>query len=208
MAHGLPCSPSVPGLLQAASHNCIGLQPFSARLLQCIFGTSPACPVRQEGPFLCAGNFPKSVCTSVNECMCHGIPDTRILQDGDIVNVDVTVYYKVRRCCLSLVAPKSADAAAHIVWQGLKCTAEMQPELTDKPSRSEPKAYSWLGNGHHRASCSVDCPTPLCIWACCLPAHTLLPPPCRAIMVTPRACTMLARSLTRQSSSVKQQSTL
>ena len=34
--------------------------------------------------------FPKSVCTSVNEEICHGIPDDRTLKDGDIVNVDVT----------------------------------------------------------------------------------------------------------------------
>lgn len=38
------------------------------------------------------GRFPKSVCTSVNECLCHGIPDSRPLKDGDIVNIDVTVY--------------------------------------------------------------------------------------------------------------------
>ncbi|KAK3122964.1 hypothetical protein QOZ80_8AG0621180 [Eleusine coracana subsp. coracana] len=38
------------------------------------------------------GGFPKSVCTSVNECNCHGIPDSRALQDGDIINIDVTVY--------------------------------------------------------------------------------------------------------------------
>jgi len=36
--------------------------------------------------------FPKSVCTSVNNVACHGIPDSRLLEDGDIVNVDVTVY--------------------------------------------------------------------------------------------------------------------
>lgn len=77
------------------------------------------------------GGFPKSVCTSVNECMCHGIPDSRQLQvrnalqgapctvlnpfltnfcffpgelrtdvfllwqDGDIINIDVTVYLNV-----------------------------------------------------------------------------------------------------------------
>jgi methionyl aminopeptidase len=35
---------------------------------------------------------PKSVCTSVNEVICHGIPDSRPLCDGDIVNLDVTVY--------------------------------------------------------------------------------------------------------------------
>jgi methionyl aminopeptidase len=37
--------------------------------------------------------YPKSVCTSVNEVICHGIPDSRELQDGDIVNLDVTVFY-------------------------------------------------------------------------------------------------------------------
>jgi methionyl aminopeptidase len=34
--------------------------------------------------------FPKSVCTSVNEVICHGIPSDRLLEDGDIINVDVT----------------------------------------------------------------------------------------------------------------------
>jgi methionyl aminopeptidase len=36
--------------------------------------------------------FPKSLCTSVNEVICHGIPDSSVLQDGDIVNCDVTIY--------------------------------------------------------------------------------------------------------------------
>ena len=36
--------------------------------------------------------FPKSICTSINNVMCHGIPDDRILQSSDLVNVDVTVY--------------------------------------------------------------------------------------------------------------------
>lgn len=36
--------------------------------------------------------FPKSVCTSVNEVVCHGIPGNRVLHDGDIINVDVTSY--------------------------------------------------------------------------------------------------------------------
>ncbi|KAJ3382147.1 Methionine aminopeptidase 1 [Lobulomyces angularis] len=38
-------------------------------------------------------NFPKSCCTSVNEVICHGIPDMRPLKDGDILNIDVSVYY-------------------------------------------------------------------------------------------------------------------
>lgn len=42
-------------------------------------------------PLLHSG-FPKSCCTSVNNILCHGVPDDRPLEDGDIVNVDVTVY--------------------------------------------------------------------------------------------------------------------
>ena len=36
--------------------------------------------------------FPKSLCTSVNEVICHGIPDSRRLDDGDIVNIDITAF--------------------------------------------------------------------------------------------------------------------
>ncbi len=38
--------------------------------------------------------FPKSVCTSVNDVICHGIPGNQVLQDGDIVNVDITPILK------------------------------------------------------------------------------------------------------------------
>ncbi|MBE8163500.1 MAG: type I methionyl aminopeptidase [Bdellovibrionaceae bacterium] len=34
--------------------------------------------------------FPKSICTSVNDCICHGVPDDSALKEGDIVNIDVT----------------------------------------------------------------------------------------------------------------------
>ncbi|MYS24646.1 methionine aminopeptidase, type I [Streptomyces sp. DvalAA-14] len=36
--------------------------------------------------------FPKSLCTSLNEVICHGIPDSTVLRDGDIVNLDVTAF--------------------------------------------------------------------------------------------------------------------
>ncbi|RXZ50103.1 type I methionyl aminopeptidase [Agromyces binzhouensis] len=36
--------------------------------------------------------YPKSSCTSVNEVICHGIPDDTVLDDGDLVNIDVTAY--------------------------------------------------------------------------------------------------------------------
>src|SRR5690606_30484561 len=35
-------------------------------------------------------NFPRSCCTSINEVICHGIPDTRPLEEGDIINIDVS----------------------------------------------------------------------------------------------------------------------
>lgn len=41
-------------------------------------------PLRYDG-------FPKSICTSVNNVVCHGIPDNRPLVNGDVVTVDVTV---------------------------------------------------------------------------------------------------------------------
>lgn len=36
--------------------------------------------------------FPKSLCSSVNEVICHGIPDDTVLQEGDIVNIDITAF--------------------------------------------------------------------------------------------------------------------
>lgn len=36
-------------------------------------------------------HFPKSICTSVNHVVCHGIPDDSVLADGDIINIDITV---------------------------------------------------------------------------------------------------------------------
>jgi methionyl aminopeptidase len=51
----------------------------------CIERNSYPSPLNYSG-------YPKSVCTSVNEIICHGIPDSRVLQDGDIVNLDVTCY--------------------------------------------------------------------------------------------------------------------
>lgn len=35
--------------------------------------------------------FPKSICTSINHVVCHGIPDNRVLENGDILNIDITV---------------------------------------------------------------------------------------------------------------------
>lgn len=36
--------------------------------------------------------FPKSLCSSINEVICHGIPDTTVVEDGDIINIDITAF--------------------------------------------------------------------------------------------------------------------
>ncbi|KAK9469755.1 peptidase M24, structural domain-containing protein [Lipomyces arxii] len=59
-------------------------------------------------------NFPKSVCVSVNEIICHGIPDQRPFENGDIVNIDISLYYNGVHADLNetyYVGPKAlADA--------------------------------------------------------------------------------------------------
>lgn len=58
--------------------------------------------------------FPKSVCVSPNEVVCHGIPDDRALLDGDIVSIDVSVYLDgyFGDCCGTWGVGPSVDAAA------------------------------------------------------------------------------------------------
>ncbi len=50
----------------------------------CDHGAYPSC--------LGYKGFPKSICTSLNEVICHGIPDDTALEDGDIINLDITAY--------------------------------------------------------------------------------------------------------------------
>jgi methionyl aminopeptidase len=57
--------------------------------------------------------FPKSVCTSVNNCACHGIPDDRSLKTGDMISVDITVYIGGVHgdCCQTFVVGGKVDEA-------------------------------------------------------------------------------------------------
>jgi len=74
--------------------------------------------------------FPKSVCTSINQEVCHGIPSAdRVLKNGDIINVDVTTIYKgyyadaSRMFCIGDVSPeaqKLVDITKECVELGLK----------------------------------------------------------------------------------------
>lgn len=74
--------------------------------------------------------FPKSCCTSVNEVMCHGIPDSTKLQNGDIVNIDVTLFFEgVHADCSETVivgnaeptVRKLVDTASKALQAAIKC---------------------------------------------------------------------------------------
>ncbi len=84
--------------------------------------------------------YPKSVCTSINEVICHGIPDPgRILQEGDIINVDVTTivngYYAdaSRMYCIGKVSPE-AERLVRVAKESLEMGLK------------EVRAWSHLGN--------------------------------------------------------------
>lgn len=71
--------------------------------------------------------FPKSVCTSVNEVICHGIPDMRPLEDGDVCNVDVTVYHRGFHGDLNetfLVGTKVDEKSRKLVQTTYECLQE------------------------------------------------------------------------------------
>lgn len=73
--------------------------------------------------------FPKSCCTSVNEVICHGIPDDRPLEHGDILNIDITLYHGGfhgdlnETICIGTCSEDSKKlvrAAYDALWAGIK----------------------------------------------------------------------------------------
>ena len=65
--------------------------------------------------------YPKSICTSVNEVICHGIPDDRPLEDGDIVNIDVTAYIDgVHGDCNATFYVGDVDAESHALVESTR----------------------------------------------------------------------------------------
>lgn len=70
--------------------------------------------------------FPKSICTSVNETVCHGIPSDRVLVDGDIVNVDVTPILPKKNgwhgdTSVTFYVGEPSQAAKHVVEVARQC---------------------------------------------------------------------------------------
>jgi methionyl aminopeptidase len=67
--------------------------------------------------------FPKSLCTSVNEVILHGIPDSRALEDGDIVNLDVTIYLDGMHgdCSATFLVGEVDEASRRLVQVTREC---------------------------------------------------------------------------------------
>ena len=95
----------------------------------CIARNSYPSPLNYSG-------YPKSVCTSVNEVICHGIPDSRKLEDGDIINLDVTCYIGgVHGDTNATFAVGEIDNESHelikvteeCIWRGLEAVKSGRP---------------------------------------------------------------------------------
>lgn len=67
--------------------------------------------------------FPKSCCTSVNEVICHGIPDDRALKEGDLINLDITCYLDGYHgdCSEMFVAGEPDEAAKKLLQTTYDC---------------------------------------------------------------------------------------
>ena len=79
--------------------------------------------------------YPKAICTSVNEVICHGIPDDRPLQEGDIVNIDVTGFAQgVHGDCSATFLVGDVDEASKKLTRTAKECRELGIEAV-KPGR-------------------------------------------------------------------------
>jgi methionyl aminopeptidase len=67
--------------------------------------------------------FPKSICTSPNEVICHGIPDSRALEPGDLVNLDITVYLDGMHgdCSATFLVGEVDEAGQRLVRVAREC---------------------------------------------------------------------------------------
>ena len=84
MRHGWPRRPA-----SWSARTCSPASPPTSSTASATSSSATTAPTR---PRSATEGFPKSLCTSVNEVICHGIPDSRVIEDGDIVNIDVTAF--------------------------------------------------------------------------------------------------------------------
>uniref|UniRef100_A0A8C9DWK7 Peptidase M24 domain-containing protein n=1 Tax=Phocoena sinus TaxID=42100 RepID=A0A8C9DWK7_PHOSS len=95
-------------------------------------------------------NFPKSCCTSVNKVICHGIPDRWPLQEGDIVDVDITLYHNVYHGDLNeMFFVGDVDEQA---WKLVQTTCEELGNTIQKHAQANEFSVvqSYCGHGIHK----------------------------------------------------------
>lgn len=119
-------------------------------------------------------HFPKSCCTSVNEVICHGIPDDRPLQDGDILNIDITLFHGGMHGDLNetICIGNVSDAAKELVrcahdamWAGIhrvkpgRCIRELGAAIEKATKNKFSIVRSYCGHGiHEMFHCAPDVP--------------------------------------------------
>lgn len=99
--------------------------------------------------------FPKSVCTSVNEVICHGIPDARPLESGDIVNIDVTLYLNGFHgdCSATVPVGKISRQSRHLMDTARECLRIGIAAI--KPDGKTGDIGNAIAEYAHRQGCSV-----------------------------------------------------
>ena len=119
--------------------------------------------------------FPKTICTSVNHVVCHGIPGDKRLKSGDIINIDVTVirdgfHGDTSRMYLvgnaAILARRLTAACHEAMWRGYSDRSGPAPTwaISAMPSRPMPKptASRWCANIAATASAGSTTRTPRC----------------------------------------------
>ena len=82
--------------------------------------------------YFCSRRAQKSCCTSVNEVVCHGIPDSRSLKEGDIVNVDITAF----------VVNRGSSGSDSVGYHGVSTTQTMTRPAHMSSTRTPPDALT------------------------------------------------------------------
>jgi methionyl aminopeptidase len=137
-------------------------------------GASPA-PLNYRG-------YPKSICTSINHEVCHGIPSERRLQDGDILNIDVTVIFEgwygdTSRMFFAGVPALKAKRLCRVTLEGLWAGIDAVRDgatLGDIGATSSPSAARWCATTAVTGSAGCFTTPP----ACCISASPAKAPSC------------------------------
>lgn len=84
-------------------------------------------------------NFPKSVCSSVNEVICHGIPDTRRLETGDVVSFDVSCFLEGVHGdnCATVIVGDAQEEGDDVDWRGVPYRQDWSGESATLRDRVE-----------------------------------------------------------------------